>query len=79
MFLPAEFTISELYQVIQTVVPDFEERNFIRKITSTQNRKGIIEEVKDRNGELKLSNRYSQRAVQLYASTDLTPQLSIYS
>ncbi|SDN61399.1 ADP-ribose pyrophosphatase YjhB, NUDIX family [Paenibacillus sp. yr247] len=78
-FLPEEFTISELYQVIQTVVPDFEERNFIRKITSTQSRKGIIEEVKDRNGEPKLSNRYSQRAAQLYCFTDLTPQLSIYS
>ncbi|MFD0696191.1 NUDIX domain-containing protein [Paenibacillus sp. GCM10027628] len=78
-FLPEEFTISELYQVIQTVVPDFEEKNFIRKITSTQSRKGIIEEVKDRNGEPKLSNRYSQRAAQLYRFTDLTPQLSIYS
>ncbi|MNY34773.1 hypothetical protein D3C86_1691400 [compost metagenome] len=78
-FLPEEFTISELYQVIQTVVPHFEERNFIRKITSTQSRKGIIEEVHDRHGEPKFSNRYSQRAAQLYRFTDLTPQLSIYS
>lgn len=78
-FLPEEFTISELYQVIQTVVPDFEEKNFIRKITSTQSRKGIIEEVTDRQGEPKLSNRYSQRAAQLYRFTDVTPQLSIYS
>jgi ADP-ribose pyrophosphatase YjhB (NUDIX family) len=78
-FLPEEFTISELYQVIQTVVPDFEERNFIRKITSTQSRKGIIEEVVDRKGEPKQSNRYSQRAAQLYRFTDVTPQLSIYS
>ncbi|RTE06745.1 NUDIX domain-containing protein [Paenibacillus whitsoniae] len=78
-FLPEEFTISELYQVIQTVVPDFEERNFIRKITSTQSRKGIIEEVLDRSGQPKQSNRYSQRAAQLYRFTDLTPQLSIYS
>ncbi|MFD0676022.1 MULTISPECIES: NUDIX hydrolase [unclassified Paenibacillus] len=78
-FLPEEFTIGELYQVIQTVVPEFEEKNFIRKITSTQSRKGIIEEVKDSNGSLKLSNRYSQRAAQLYRFTDLEPQLSIYS
>ncbi|MFC5452129.1 NUDIX hydrolase [Paenibacillus aestuarii] len=78
-FLPEEFTISELYQVIQTVVPDFEEKNFIRKITSTQSRKGIIEEVRDLNGEPKLSNRYSQRAAQLYRFTDHKPQLSIYS
>lgn len=78
-FLPEEFTIGELYQVIQTVVPNFEESNFIRKITSTQSRKGIIEEAVDRNGVQKLSNRYSQRAAQLYRFTDLTPQLSIYS
>lgn len=78
-FLPEEFTMSELYQVIQTVVPDFEEMNFIRKITSTQSRKGIIEEVRDRTGEPKLSNRYSQRAAQLYRFTDYAPQLSIYS
>ncbi|MDR6552275.1 NUDIX domain-containing protein [Paenibacillus qinlingensis] len=78
-FLPEEFTIGELYQVIQTVVPQFEESNFIRKITSTQSRKGIIEEAVDRGGEPKLSNRYSQRAAQLYRFTDLTPQLSIYS
>ncbi|MBP1992125.1 NUDIX hydrolase [Paenibacillus eucommiae] len=78
-FLPEEFTISELYQVIQTVVPEFEERNFIRKITSTQSRKGIIEEAKDHSGQPKMSNRYSQRAAQLYRFTDIVPQLSIYS
>lgn len=78
-FLPEEFTISELYQVIQTVVPTFEERNFIRKITSTQSREGIIEEVLDHAGEPKLSNRYSQRAAQLYRFTELSPKLSIYS
>lgn len=78
-FLSEEFTISELYQVIQTVVPTFNERNFIRKITSTQSRKGIIEEVLDHNGHGKMSNRYSQRAAQLYRFTDYVPQLSIYS
>ncbi|TVY04359.1 NUDIX domain-containing protein [Cohnella terricola] len=78
-FLPTEFTISELYQVIETVVPEFEEKNFIRKITSTQSRKGILEEARDRNGEIKTSNRYSQRAAKLYRFTDRQPRLSIYS
>lgn len=78
-FLPEEFTIGELYQVIRTVVPDFEEKNFIRKITSTQSRKGIIEEARDGKGELKQSNRHSQRAAQLYRFTDYVPRLSIYS
>ncbi|MGO4373878.1 NUDIX domain-containing protein [Paenibacillus sp. MCAF20] len=78
-FLPEEFTISELYQVIQTVVPEFEEQNFIRKITSTQSRKGLIEEARDHAGQQKMSNRYSQRSAQLYRFTDYVPQLSIYS
>ncbi|MFC9778522.1 NUDIX domain-containing protein [Paenibacillus chitinolyticus] len=78
-FLPEEFTISELYQVIRTLVPEFEEKNFIRKITSTQSRKGIIEEARDSRGERKFSNRYSQRAAQLYRFTGDVPQLSLYS
>lgn len=78
-FLPDEFTLGELYQVIQTVVPDFEEPNFIRKMTSTQSRRGIIEEAKDGEGKPKLSNRYSQRAAQLYRFTGIEPLLSVYS
>jgi ADP-ribose pyrophosphatase YjhB (NUDIX family) len=78
-FLPEEFTLSELYQVIQAVVPEFEEPNFIRKITSTKSRQGILEEAADEEGRPRYSNRYSQRAAQLYRFTDLTPQLSIYS
>lgn len=78
-FLSEEFTISELYQVIQTVVPTFNERNFIRKITSTQSRKGIIEEVLDHNGQAKCQIVTPQRAAQLYRFTDYVPQLSIYS
>lgn len=77
-FLPEQFTISELYQVIRTVVPTFEEKNFIRKITSTQSRKNILEEVRDSNGQLVMSNRYSQRPAQLYRFTDYSPELSIY-
>lgn len=78
-FLPEEFTIGELYQIIQTVVPEFEEKNFIRKVTSTQSRKGLIEEVRHTDGSLKQSNQYSQRAAQLYRFTGYVPELSIYS
>lgn len=78
-FLPPHFTLGELYQVIQTVVPDFAELNFIRKITSTRSRQGILEEVRDENGKALLSNQYSQRPAQLYRFTDYTPQLSIYT
>lgn len=77
-FLPELFTISELYQVIQTVVPSFEERNFIRKVTSTQSRKGILEEARDAEGRPLMSNEYSQRPAQLYRFTDYVPELSIY-
>lgn len=78
-FLPETFTIGELYQVIQTVVPAFEEQNFIRKITSTQSRKGLIEPATDGDGRPLTSNRYSQRAAQLYRFTDYVPPLSIYN
>lgn len=77
-FLPETFTIAELYQVITTVVPTFEEKNFIRKVTSTQSRKGILEEVRDAAGQPMMSNRYSQRPAQLYRFTDYAPELSIY-
>ncbi|XID94000.1 NUDIX domain-containing protein [Paenibacillaceae bacterium WGS1546] len=76
--LPEEFTISELYQVIEAVVPDFEEKNFIRKLISTRSRKGILEEARAPNGEPKTSNRHSQRAARLYRFTDFEPRLSIY-
>lgn len=77
-FLPAEFTLGELHQVIKAVVPEFEEQNFIRKVTSTQSRKGLIEEALDNAGECKMSNRYSQRAAKLYRFTDHVPPMSIY-
>ncbi|AWB44382.1 ADP-ribose pyrophosphatase [Paenibacillus sp. CAA11] len=78
-FLPPEFTLGELYQVIKTVVPDFAELNFIRKVTSTRSRQGILEEARDENGKPLLSNQYSQRPAQLYRFTDFTPQFSIYT
>ncbi|MBP2001030.1 ADP-ribose pyrophosphatase YjhB (NUDIX family) [Paenibacillus shirakamiensis] len=78
-FLPEHFTLSELYQVIQTVVPDFAELNFIRKITSTRSRQGILEEARSEEGVPLLSNQYSQRPAQLYKFTDFTPRLSIYT
>ncbi len=78
-FLPLHFTLGELYQVIQSVVPDFEEPNFIRKITSTRSRQGILEEVRDENGKPLSSNQYSQRPAQLYRFSDRVPRLSIYT
>jgi 8-oxo-dGTP diphosphatase len=78
-FLPSEFTLSELYQIITTVVPDFEESNFIRKMKVTQSRSSILEEAMDANGQPKKSNEYSQRAAQLYRFTGEIPQLSLYS
>jgi len=78
-FLPEHFTLSELYQVIQTVVPEFNEPNFIRKITSTRSRQGILEEARDENGKPLSSNQYSQRPAQLYRFTDHAPLLSIYT
>ncbi|KEO81376.1 NUDIX hydrolase [Tumebacillus flagellatus] len=77
-FLPEEFTIAELYQVIQTVCPGFEEPNFKRKVTATQTRQGLIEEVLDENGKKKTTNRNSQRHAQLFRFTGFEPEVSIY-
>jgi ADP-ribose pyrophosphatase YjhB (NUDIX family) len=77
-FLPEEFTIAELYQVIQTVCPSFEEPNFKRKVTATQTRQGLIEEARDELGQKKTTNRNSQRHAQLYHFTNYEPIVSIY-
>jgi 8-oxo-dGTP diphosphatase len=72
-FLPKEFTLAELYQVIQTIVPSFEEEihsNFKRKVLQRR----IIEEVAG-----KTSNKHSKRHAQLYRFTGHVPQISIYS
>lgn len=78
-FLPEAFTLSELYQVIRTVVPEFEEANFIRKLKSTQSRSGLLTEATDSQGNPLKSNEYSQRAAQLYRFSGEVPTLSLYS
>lgn len=71
-FLDEEFTLSELYQIIETVVPTFKEpdANFKRKILQRK----IIEPI-----EGKKSNKYSRVPAQLYKFTGKLPNLSIYS
>lgn len=71
-FLDEEFTISELYQIIQTVVPEFDEpqSNFRRKILQ----RNLIEKI-----EGKYSNKYSKNPAQLYRFTGKIPKLSIYN
>ncbi|MGD8189294.1 NUDIX domain-containing protein [Brevibacillus ginsengisoli] len=80
-FLPPTFTISELYQVIQTIVPEFTEEkpNFVRKLVSTKTRKGLLEEVLDEYGHPLYSGRYSQRKAKLYRFTNYQPKISIYN
>lgn len=80
-FLPPTFTISELFQVIQTVVPEFTEEkpNFVRKLVSTKTRKGLLEEVLDESSQPLYSDRYSQRKAKLYRFTNYQPRISIYN
>lgn len=79
-FLPEEFTLSELLQVIETVVPHFkvDRSNFSRRLVSTKNRKGIIEEVRDADGSVTYSSEYSQNRAKLYKFTNFVPFVSIY-
>lgn len=80
-FLPSEFTISELLQVIKTVVPEFDvpPSNFFRRLTGTKSRTGLIELALDEKGEPLKSDRYSQAPAKLYRFTDNVPNLSIYN
>ncbi|MWC27874.1 NUDIX domain-containing protein [Paenibacillus sp. MMS18-CY102] len=80
-FLPVEFTIRELYQVIQTVVPAFEEDlpNFKRNLLTTKTRQGLIKEALDKDGQPKATDRNSNRPAQLYTYTDYEPNISIYN
>ncbi|GFN31499.1 NUDIX domain-containing protein [Paenibacillus xylaniclasticus] len=80
-FLPAEFTIRELYQVIQTVVPSFKEdlANFKRNLMTTKTRQGLIREAVDSSGNPKTTDRNSNRPAQLYIYTDYEPRISIYN
>jgi ADP-ribose pyrophosphatase YjhB (NUDIX family) len=80
-FLEKEFTIAELLQVIQVVVPEFkvEKSNFIRKMVSTETRKGLLEEAKDANGKHKTSDRNSNREAKLYHFSEHIPKVSIYN
>ncbi|MGC5327839.1 NUDIX domain-containing protein [Brevibacillus sp. SYSU BS000544] len=75
------FTIGQLYQVIQTVVPEFQEEkpNFIRKMVSTKTRKGLLEEVLDEEGLPLYSDQFSQRKAKLYKFSNYQPHLSIYN
>ena len=73
--LDPEFTIAELLQVIQTVVPEYAmtKSNFIRKLLMTKSHP-IIEPV-----EGKFSTAYSQRPAQLYRFVEgYEPVLSLY-
>lgn len=81
-FLPKEFTISELFQIIQTVVPEFraEKPNFIQKVVGSKNRKGLLIECLDDKGEHKVSDKYSNRPARLYSfNPDYHPILSLYN
>ncbi|MFC5701348.1 NUDIX domain-containing protein [Cohnella faecalis] len=76
-FLPDEFTLGELYQVIRTIIPSFQEDNFIRKLKTTR-RQGILEPALDAEGAPVYSTQFSQRPAQLFRFTGNEPEWSIY-
>lgn len=67
-FLRKEFTIAELLQIIETVVPTFnvQKPNFIKKIIGSKSRKGLLLEAVTEHGEQKFSDEFSQRPAKLY-------------
>lgn len=80
-FLPGEFTLSELLQVIETVVPTFkvsDRGNFERRLLSTTRRQGILEPVLAADGTPLYSTEYSNSPAKLYRFTDYMPVAMIY-
>lgn len=71
-FLRKEFTIAELLQIIETVVPSFnvQKPNFIKKLIGSKSRKGLLVAALNERGEQKYSDEFSQRPAKLYAFDD---------
>jgi 8-oxo-dGTP diphosphatase len=67
-FLRKQFTISELLQIIETVVPHFnvQKPNFIKKVVESKKRKGLLIEALTEEGENIFSAEFSQRPAKLY-------------
>lgn len=67
-FLREDFTIAELLQIIETVVPSFnvQKPNFIKKIMGSKSRKGLLLESLNEQGEALFSDEFSQRPAKLY-------------
>ena len=82
-FLRSEFTIAELLQIIETVVPHFnvQKPNFIKKLIGSKSRKGLLVEATNTTGEQKFSDEFSQRPAKLYRFNDdyQIKQTSIYN
>lgn len=82
-FLRNEFTIAELLQIIETVVPTFnvQKPNFIKKLIGSKSRKGLLIEATDASGNQKYSDEFSQRPAKLYCFNEdfAMKQTSIYN
>lgn len=80
-FLPSQFTLSELLQVLETVVPSFkvtDRGNFERRLLSTTRRQGILQVVQGSDGQPVYSTEYSNSPAKLYTFTDYVPTAMIY-
>lgn len=80
-FLPQEFTITQLYQVITTILPNYapSSTNFARDLVKTKSRDNMLEKIYCADSTLKKTNQHSARPAQLYRfRPDFEPQMSIY-
>lgn len=79
-FLPEEFTIGELFKVIQSIVKEYDEEkvNLIKKLTSSKLRGNIIEEVRLEDSTVKTSTKYSQRPAKLYKFTGDFQKITLF-
>ncbi|HJV45075.1 MAG TPA: NUDIX domain-containing protein [Bacillota bacterium] len=79
--LPESFTITELYETLKAVDPEFEvdKGNFMKKMTNSKKRQGLIEPVIGMNGEQAKSQAYSKTPAKLYRFCDFPLKVSLFN
>lgn len=79
--LPNTFTISELYETLKAVDPDFEvdKGNFLKKMTQSKKRAGLLQPVTDSSGNHLTTQAYSKSPAKLYRFGEFPRKVSLFN
>ena len=66
-FLPKAFPLSELYSLLKTIVPSFSaEKNNMYRLVGSNDKPGLLKEVRNDQGEVLTTKQYSSRPSKLF-------------